>query len=253
MSTEVAALEAVAEATRPEQPQVMAPEPDWVDLPIGLPTLSGVVTQAQVRELNGFDEEAIARSKSNGQAILTILERATVRVGDEKATPELLREMYLADRVAILVGISRCTWGANVVTTIRCPHCEEVSEIDYDLDDLEITTADPADARFEVQLKKGTAKAHWPKGDVHEAIINMKEDTTAQFRTTLINKCVDEINEVPIFGDAARRLSVGDRSTLVSAINDVYMGPRLDQTSVPCPSCGKEVSPALSLAELFPI
>jgi hypothetical protein len=76
--------------------------------------------------------------------------------------------------------------------------------------------------------------------------------STAEFRTMLINKCVDAIDDTPVFGDAAKRLSVKDRGTLVNAINDVYVGPRLDLTSINCPDCGKENSPAIVLGDLFP-
>lgn len=253
MTVKTEELVEVAKSTRPKEPVVMAPESDVVELPIGLPTPTGVIVRAQVRELNGYDEEAIARSKTLGAALSVLLSRAVVKIGDEKATPELLREMYLADRMALLVGISRCTWGANVVSTVTCDACEEESDVDFNLDDLEITTADTADATFEVELKGGrVARVHWPRGDVHESLL-LGESTPAASRTTLINKCVEEINDMPMFGDAAKRLSLGDRKKIVTAINDVYIGPRFDKTSVPCPACGEEIIPAVTLGALFPL
>ena len=244
---------AAAKATEPKAPAVMAPESDVVELPIGLPTPSGVIATAKVRELNGFDEEAIARAKSFGNVLLTLLERAVVSLGDEKPDPGLMRELFLADRLAILVGISRCTWGANVVSTVEC-ECGEVSTIDFDLNDLEITKAQPTDAYFSVELRKGkTAKVHWPRGDVHEALLMTSDVSGALFRSVIINKCVDDIDGIPMFGDTAKRLSVPDRTTIVDTVNGIYLGPRFDLTSVPCPACGKEISPAIALADLFPL
>jgi predicted RNA-binding Zn-ribbon protein involved in translation (DUF1610 family) len=231
----------------------MAPESDVVELPIGLVTPSGAITEAKVRELNGFDEEAIARAKNFGSILLTILERAVVSLGGEKPDQGLMRELYLADRLAILVGISRCTWGSNVVSTLVCPDCGEVNQIDFDLNDMEITKAQPADAFFDVQLRKGTAKVHWPRGDVHEALLTTADVSSAMFRSVIINKCVDDIDGMPMFGDAAKRLSVPDRTKIVDTVNSIYLGPRFDLTSAPCPACGKEVTPAVALADLFPL
>lgn len=243
-----------AAATKPEAPAVMAPESDVVELPIGLFTPSGAITEAKVRELNGFDEEAIARAKNFGSVLLTVLERAVVSLGGEKVESSLLKELYLADRLALLVGVSRCTWGSNVVATIACSECGEVNLIDFDLNDLEITRAQATDAYFDVELKSGKiAKVHWPRGDVHEALLTTQDVSSATFRSVIINKCVDDIDGMPMFGDAAKRLSVPDRSKIVDAINNIYLGPRFDLTTATCPDCGKEVSPAIALADLFPL
>jgi hypothetical protein len=231
----------------------MLPEPDVVTLPVGLATPTGIVTTVRVRELNGYDEEAIARAKSLGQRLLTILDRATVKIGDEDSSTELLRELFLGDRMAVLVAISRVTWGSRVNANIRCDECG-FQEVEFNLDDLEYTKADPADSEFTVALKKGVAKVRWPDGHAHEALLNLGEqDNVANYRTLLINKCVVEINDIPVFGDVARKLSVADRSTLVNRINEIYLGPRFDKTSVNCPSCGEEVSPAIGVGALFPI
>jgi endogenous inhibitor of DNA gyrase (YacG/DUF329 family) len=247
-------LQAIEAATKPETPIPMAPEPDWLELPVGLQTPAGVVTRVQVRELNGFDEEAVARSKTIGAALLTILERATVRIGDEPSSPALLRELFLGDRLAILVGISRCTWGANVVIDLACPFCSENNEIDYDLNDLSVVLGSPREGYFDIRLKSGKlASCHWPKGDVQEALAHADMDNQAEFRTVLINRCVDELDGIPLLGDAARTLSVRDRKELVEAIQKNVVGPRFDLTTANCPSCGKEVSAVLTVGDLFPL
>jgi hypothetical protein len=256
LSTEIEALEEIEklnEKSRPKPPVVMAPAPDTVELPIGLVTPMGTYTTVQVRELNGYDEEAIARSKNIGGALAVLLDRAVTKLGDEEATSELLKELYMPDRVAALVGISRCTWGDMVLTRITCS-CGESNVVEYDLKDLDVTTMDPKDASFTVELTKGrTADVHLPRGDVHASLLANADISTAEFRTMLINKCVDSIDGNPVFGDMPKRLSVKDRGILVNAINEVYVGPRFDKTSVLCPDCGKENSPAIVLGDLFPL
>lgn len=256
MSAQIEELKDVAEAiesvTRPTAPVPMAPESDEVELPVGLVNPGSVVRIAKVRELNGYDEEAIARAKGMGPAMLTILERATVRIGDSEATPELLRELFIADRLALLVGISRVTWGKIVVVPFTCPACDHSEDMDYDLDNLRIVNLDPADAWFSVALRNGrTAQVHLPQGDVHEILLR-EQHTAAEYRTLLLDKCVEEIDGTPVFGDSVKRLSSADRKVLADAIQEVPAGPQLTETTLDCPACGKEVSAVLTVGDLFP-
>lgn len=86
----------------PEQKEVkiIPPSDTVVTLPGGYITPAGeVVTDAEVRELNGLDEEAIARTTNVGKAILTILNRGTVRIGKDKADERLLDQLLAGDEM----------------------------------------------------------------------------------------------------------------------------------------------------------
>ena len=75
--------------------EIPLPPDSVVELPGGLfDPFDGVTTTAEIRELTGADEEVIARIGDPGKALLTILERATVKVGDKKADKETLDALY---------------------------------------------------------------------------------------------------------------------------------------------------------------
>jgi hypothetical protein len=60
---------------------------------------------AEVRELTGADEEAIAKITDYGRSLLAILERGTVKIGDKPATKEVLDKLLAGDRDYLLMKI----------------------------------------------------------------------------------------------------------------------------------------------------
>ena len=251
MSTDVAtATENVRKVLKPTTPVVMAPAPDRITLPLGVLGPAGLVKEAQVRELNGYDEEALVRTKTIGAAMVVALDRAVVTIGKEKATPAMLKDLFMADRQALLVAISRCTWGDKV--SVQHLVEEEMIEGEYDLNDLPIKEGDAADSWFDLTLpSKKIARAHWALGDVHEAILTNKGDNSASFATFMIEKCVDEIDGMPLLG-SARNLSIRDRKMLVEEILERgNYGPQFDKTTIVLG--GEEITPAVQLGDLFPL
>ena len=65
---------ALTETPQEKAPQIVPPSDTSVDLPGGYINAAGeVIRGAEVRELNGRDEEAISRASTLGKALMTIL------------------------------------------------------------------------------------------------------------------------------------------------------------------------------------
>ena len=99
---------------KPEQVEIRitSPSDNVVTLPGGYINATGeVITEAEVRELNGRDEEEISKASSLGKVLLAILKRGTVRVGDEQVTEDLLDRLLSGDRDMLLLGIFKATFG----------------------------------------------------------------------------------------------------------------------------------------------
>ena len=80
---------ALDEAPVEMTPEIVIPSDTVVDLPGGFITAAGeIVRTAEVRELNGRDEEAISKATNLGRALMTILQRGTVKIGTEGANHE---------------------------------------------------------------------------------------------------------------------------------------------------------------------
>jgi hypothetical protein len=139
LATKLAA-EAIAEATQEvassEEPRLTLPPDTSVTLPGGLlDPILGIVNTAEVRELNGADEEAVAKVNDVPKSLMVILERGTVKIGDEKATKADLDALLAGDRETLLLAIRKVTFGSEIkLGPGECPECGEEQTFNIDLD-----------------------------------------------------------------------------------------------------------------------
>lgn len=260
LSPDVAAMLEDQRKAAVVEPHKDAPPPlTSVTLPGGLldPLTGQVAQDAEVRELTGLDEEALSRSITPARAMLLLLERAVVRIGEEKPTKDTLANLLLGDRIALLLGIRIVTWGrTETYEGLVCPHCQTTFDLAVDLIDDVPSRAleDPlADRTFEVALRNGTAKVTLPLGDLHKQLLLAEDKTQAELNTMLLTGCVREINGLPVMGDkSVLALSWPDRDTLLLEIAKRNPGPQLDAVKDKCPSCEKEFPFPLSVMSLFP-
>lgn len=252
-----AALEQ-AEVANPtvEVPDVIEELPETeIHLPGGFVTDDfDVVYEVEVRELNGSDEEAIAKTNAPGRALLKILERATVRVGEEKASKEILDRMLMGDRDAILLAIYRATYGKDVTFTAVCEECDWEGEVGVDLStDVPVSTlSDAADQSFLVEAREGTISVMLPNGVVQRDLLTNPNASEPEMKTMLLSGCVMSVNGVPALKEkTARELGIKTRELLVNEIAKRSPGPKLNLIAKPCGNCGKELALPVTLANLF--
>jgi hypothetical protein len=226
-----------------------------IKLPGGLyDPFDGVIKTAEVRELTGADEEAIARISDPAKALLTILERAVVKIGDKPASKELLDVMLAGDREMLLLAIRRFTFGDKTeVGPGICNECEFEQTFEIDLDtDVNIKELNEDDRVFTLDCKVGQVVVSLPNGAVQKALVNATNKNSAELDTILLKGCISSINEIPIMNvQQVKDLSIKDRRDILTAITSRNPGPLLSEIKKPCASCGVEVPLPLTLAELF--
>jgi hypothetical protein len=241
----------IPEVVLPSLPETM------VKLPAGLidPFKATVHRTAEVRELTGADEEAIVKISDPGKALLAILERATLSIGDEPADKDTLGMLLAGDRETLLLAIRKATFGSVVEISTVCDKCPEVQVFKIDLDtDVETKELDDPinDRKFTVTLKAGLAKVNLPTGTVQTTLINATDKNSAELDTLLLTSCVVEIADQPVLDSTRiRNLGINDRRTLLEEIAKRNPGPQLSEIKKACKNCGQEVSLPLTLAELF--
>jgi hypothetical protein len=213
----------------------------------------GLISTAEIRELNGVDEELISKINDPGKALLTILERATVKIGDEPADKETLDSLYAGDRELLLLAIRNATFGTEVkLGPGECPSCgvEQVYEIDLSKD-VPLKKLE-GDHTFTVKCKVGDVVVSLPTGSTQKAIVTSTNKTSAELDTILLKNCIESINDMPVLSlDDVRKLSLKDRRDILQEITNRNPGPQLSEIKIPCQSCGTEVPLPLTLAELF--
>lgn len=243
--------EATVLATKPE---VQLPPSPEVELPGGLlDPILGTISTAEVRELNGADEEAIAKVNNVGKSLLLILERATTKIGEEPASKDLLDALYAGDREMLMLAIRKITFGTDVkVGPGQCPSCGTEQVFDIDLDkDVPIKKLE-GDRQFTVKCNVGEVSVVFPTGSTQKEMVASNDKTSAELDTILLKNCVKAINGVPVLNtETVRSLGLKDRRTLLNEITSRNPGPQLGAIKKDCQSCGQEVPLPLTLAELF--
>jgi hypothetical protein len=214
-----------------------------------------VSMEAEVRELNGIDEEAIAKIADPGKSLLTILQRGVVSVGDTKATVEILDQLLAGDRELLLIAIRKVTFGNEVKLEGACPEClapDQTFTIDL-TEDVEIRRLeDPMDRSFTMDTKLGKVLVSLPTGRTQKKLLQNAEKTVPELDTILLKDCVNEINGMPIVDvKQVQALGISDRRKITNEIADRAPGPRLGDIKKMCTACEQEVPLPLTVADLF--
>jgi hypothetical protein len=221
------------------------------------------VRTAWVKELNGEDEERIARTKMRDDIpafLHTILECGVERLGEARPTREDLDSLLVGDQQFLLMQIARATYGDDLhYDEFVCPHCREQFDVTLSLhEDIPVTTfAKPEEASFEVRLRNDRiASVTLPTVEV--AALMAQAETPAEANTILVAHCVSEIRgpngTTTIAGDvqAARKLGLTDRQALVTEMGERMPGPQYKEVKFNHePGCGKEIRLSITLADLF--
>ena len=209
---------------------------------------------AEVRELTGRDEEAIAKSVSLANTLQLVLQRGVVKIGNAPATETVLDNLLAGDRDWLLLNIYAASFGKDIDFTPYCPVCAERVAVTKSLFDVvPVKKLSATDSReFSVTLSKGTATATLPNGRTQKELLTAAEKTNAELSTILLKNCVTSLNGIPILRDAQLLdLSVRDRRILTEAIMAHAIGPQLQEVKIDCPTCSTELEVPLSLAALF--
>lgn len=264
------AAAAVETAFAPDvkEPVLQEPQDGPVTLVVGFRRPTGdegefeTVRKAWVRELNGYDEERISKARQRedlNEFINALLLSGVEKLGNRVPTTDDLVNLTVADRSYLLLEVARATYGNDLdIQGFICPGCgEEISftvHLDEDIPNTRLASVE--DAEFEVRLSRDrVAVVTFPTGAVSSLMGEAK--TEGEANTVLIAHCVQEIRGpkgvVDVAGDmdAARSLSVPDRLTLVTEMNERAPGPKYNEVRFTHPDCGKEVRFSVSLADLF--
>lgn len=236
--------------------KIIAPSSTQVDLPGGYVTTAGeVIKSGEVRELNGRDEEAILRAGGSTKVFTTILSRGVTMIGDKKATEDILDNLLVGDRDALLLGIYRATFGDTADLRGWCTSCGNPQDVSVDIntDIKSKVLVDPVnDAVFTVRGKKDEFLVALPTGATQKKVMAVAEASPAEQMTALLEQTVLQINGRPVLAKAqVQDLGLVDRRAIANEINDRNPGPQFDDLSVPCPNCEGEVQVPISIGALF--
>ena len=236
--------------------ETQAPAGPEVKLPGGLVVDGQLVTTAEVRELTGLDEEAIAKAATTGKALSILLQRGLVKIGDKAATAEDLDNLLSGDRDAILLGIRKITFGDTVKYNMTCPNCVVTQDVTISLtDNVPVKTLDnQLERTWRVETNKGYVTVSLPTGATQKKLFENVDKSAAEINTMLLAGCVLSVNDVPSMGaSTVLNIGIGDRAKIIDEVLSRNPGPRLGEVTTDCQACGETIAFPLSLVDLFRI
>lgn len=255
------ALEVVQDMSQEEEavelPPTRFPVDGEVKLVGGIIDPTGVIDTATVRELNGRDEEIIAKAPNVAKAMIAILNRGVEYIGGEKPKAEDLDALLAADRDLLLIKIREVTFGSELEFQMTCPGCGETSDETLDIStDIPIKyLEDPiSDRFFTVPLRKGgVAECRLPTGVTQKNLAaHAGTKTIAELNSMMLYGCIKSIDGRDVL-DISQVLNLGmsDRNRIVEELAERTPGPQWNEVVKECPNCGEEVPLPLSADGLF--
>jgi len=264
LAATAAIQDALGDGSSPEDediPFIDEPGDNEVILPGGLVVDGEVYKKARVRELNGEDEEILARAMNAdnpSRYYHLILERGVTHIGPLETNGKLLNTLLLGDRSTLVLAVRRATFGDDLDLDIICSHCALEAKIRIHLDtEIEIRPLnwDVREQYQSVELRGGVeARVRLADGADQEFIYSLVNKTEADLNTELFLRCVESIDGENVQGNRKRIRSLGmaDRKTLSDWLIDKQPGPQYDTIKHTCTACGKETPIGLTAADLFP-
>lgn len=254
MSTTEKDADAFNEAIKDPAPSVSYPQSVIVDLHRGLidPLTGEWQTTAEVRELNGEDEEFLASLENNKKLtyamyVNTLVTRATIKIGsiEVKSSKAVIEDLIIGDRDTLLLAIVKATYGPERTFKVICQTCKSQNSITVNLDEDFPIRKPKVDLKspFTVKLKDGSiAKFRYPVGA--DNIAMGKAESVAQQSTILISRCVIFTeNKEPHYGEMwAKSLGLKDRNNILQQLLGQEVGPDLREVNTQCASCSADIN-----------
>jgi hypothetical protein len=247
--------------TAPRLPLMEALPANSVELPGGYIDDEGNLhTEARIREINGSDEEAMARELRNPSAnvpkvVDLLLKRSVQSIGSIEPVPtQVLNAMLTGDRAALMLAVRILTFGSDwEVPDFPCRLCGEQFGTIVELDSIVIDKLDnPMIQEIEVELRNDhIATLALMTGAVQLEMVGDVNRTGPEEVTIAIDRCLRKIDGLPVAASSAQRMSMADRRTVVSALAEAQPGPRMEEVVVTCTECGREANYTVSLVDLF--
>ena len=226
-------------------------EPNQVLLPVGYRTKDGVVHRvATFREITGFDEEQAAKNKNNGAKFVSAILGCVQYIDDIKVTPQIIRQLTIADRDELLRAASIYTFDSSErMFEARCKHCQTLNSIYVDIKN-EIKVVYLPDESSTDLIIPVEPPFMLNDEEVTEAVLRLSTGADAEVLAPLAEKNMGEANTA-LLRIVTKRL--GSKTTMTNSIfggmslkyrqyfakklKELSPGPRMD-VMVNCSSCG---------------
>jgi len=236
------------------------------ELPLGVLIDGKVVQKMSLRQMTGTDRILMANPKfrkNGGEFVTSLLNNCITSIGGDKPNPRTIGNMVVGDRDFLLLKLRQISLedGDTIHATMRCGICEEVLQVDFDVNDLNINFIDPKkldieDDRFIITLKdkarKINIKMKLPTGKDQEKIAPMMQKNPFKANYMMYERCLYEWNgdKGPFSLSFLRDQPTKILDWLEREFEKAQPGPNWDE-KVECDECGGDTRVRLSNSDFL--
>ena len=232
-------------------------------LPRGLYVSGGFKKQCTFRELNGADEEVLAKTRDGNDLFDQVIALGTVSIDDfdiqsmpivERQT--WLRMLLIGERDQLFLGIVAATFGESKMISFTCGACREKQDVELLLsEDFKPKEIDPSKSLdvFEYRTSRGDDLIlRLVTGEDQREAFTRKGASVAEQNTIILSRVITKLNNgmVPDPLGYARSLSMKDRSNLLDDL--VSRQPSIDLgVTTKCAVCQADQNLNIGWGDLF--
>ena len=250
---------AMKKALAGDEPTMPEAEDPTAELPRGVFYEGAWQTHVEVRELNGMDEERLSKYKVEEDLFNAILALGTERIGSIDFSgmslaerESILDNLLVGERMILFLTVVAATFGDERPVEWICNECESKNVTDLVLsEDFKPKIPEDVQGPFFFTDSKGREIEFRPVTGADVKNISTGMNMGAK-NTTVLSEILLKLDGDHIIDkkDFVQHLGMKDRRALLTKISEVQPEVSLS-VEVPCHSCGKENTLALSWVELF--
>ena len=232
-----------------------------IDLPRGLSYNGRVFKRAEVRELTGLDEEALAKCKKIEDTFDTVLTRGVVRIGD-LALEDLpmaerqayMRSLLIGERDLLAMEVAKATYGDTRLFPYVCTVCQYKQDLKLSIsEDIKLKDeTDVTERSFDFVTSHGMRITYRLPTGADQMEVLSRDLSIAEQNTLILANCITSVEGGPVVDQMnfARSLPMRDRQQLLKEMVDRQ--PSLTwEVTFPCLGCQEEQQVSLGWPDFF--
>jgi hypothetical protein len=216
-------------------------------IPNGFPLGDFWVRQAEIRQLNGYDEQLLAQTSSLSPFFRTtlLLERV-VTFGEltVKLEPhETIRNLTLGDRIALILQVRKAVFGEKIQAVLKCPICKEALSLDFSVRSLLQPAKPSPKTAYTVEFENFVFIVKAVTGADLELVASVQDGENPQEQLARI--CI--ISSTPPLPE-----KLSDELILAVSLKLQEIDPQADIVlSITCPKCIQPFQVPLDIEDYF--
>lgn len=172
-----------------------------INLPGGVPVGEQWYRSAWLRPVTGCEEEFLlqeGRLLSPAARATQLIARCLRRLGPvEPVYTELVQQLSVGDREALLLHLRRLTLGGLISCLLSCPSCGKKMDLDLRVDELLLPQYASSRRFHEIDVSDGATSYHVvfrvPNGEDQEAAVLSAAESVDAAADLMLRRCIESV------------------------------------------------------------